>query len=405
MRQPLRLAATAAVLASLIAGTTSAQSLYGIDGPAATVIEFTGPPAGPCFYPAGPLISAWPTPLLGICPGTGPFPPPPGAIDGDIAVDRLTDTVYTSDGPTIASYTSTGVLIDSFPAPIFVVGMGFDSIAGVLWITDSVLVMAILPPPAPACLGPPPVVVLAPFPIAGPGLMPGPVTDIDWDTSTGSFWVCDSAGFVGNFLPGGAPGPFGIAPVVPGPCPLGVPLTGIAVDGAAPPGTFFVTDGFIVAYMLPGGAPAPPTFYATAPCSPVPGPPISGLAFAARAIAYGAPFGAGPPSLAATAQSVAPNPGYGLSTTGVPPGSFVLQYVAFGASCPPIPLPFPVYLALVPAPIALPPCVAGAGGGCAIPLPLPPLPPGLAITSQSFILTPLGPIEATAGIWATTSLP
>src|SRR5262245_15256908 len=90
----LALALGAALSAAVPA---AAQTLYTINGPAATIAEQTGPGAGPCGYPAGPGVSAFPTVVPYACPTVPAFAPPP-ALLGDVAVDRPGNIIWATNG-------------------------------------------------------------------------------------------------------------------------------------------------------------------------------------------------------------------------------------------------------------------------------------------------------------------
>lgn len=401
-------AALALGAAALCSPQLATQSIYGVSGPAAGIFEFTGPPAGACAYPSGPGVSAFPTAAPFLCPLPGPFGAAPFGL-GDVAVNRITDVIWASDGFVVGCYSRAGAPISGFPLPPGfvlpgpILGMGFDAPAGLLWLTDGAFAAAIAPPPPPGCAGPAPVIVIPPFPLPPAG----PWTDIDWDSTTGSLFACSAVGAVANVLPGGAAGPFGMFPGA-GPCALG-PLTGIAVDAAAPAGsgTLYLTDGAVRSRVLPPGVPAPPTFYTPVPCAPILGAPLAGLAFAARAIAYGASFPTPSLVMGSKGQSIAPNPAFGLTLAGAPPGSIAVCYAGFGAACPPLALPFPVYLTLAPAPLLLGGGLVGAGGGLGLGAPIPPFAPGLGIYAQWFLLPPIpaAPIWSTHALAFTTSAP
>ncbi|MBM3977248.1 MAG: hypothetical protein FJ299_09695 [Planctomycetes bacterium] len=385
-----------------LAGLASAQTLYSINGPAATVTEQTGPGLGPCGYPAGPGIGAFPTAVPYACPTVPAFPPPP-ALAGDVAVDRVGNLVWATNGFIFTAYTPGGAVVNSFALPAAflppgfgpVTGLGHDSATGFLWLCGAAAACAILPPPAPGC-GPLPILAVPPFPLPA---ATAPHTDIDWDPSTGSLFLSSAIpGMVANVLPGGAAGPFGIFPAG-APCGLGG-LTGIAVDHAAlaGTGTVYVTDGAIVARTAFPGVPAPPTFYSPAPCFPVLLPPASGLAFSAHGIAYGPATPAGVLTLAGIGQSVSPNPGFAVVTTGSPLASTVLTYYSATFTCPPIPFG----ANLINIGIAPPPTFLGAGLGGApvtIPAPLPPfLPIPGGVYLQSVAVTVGGAILMSNGL-------
>ncbi|TAJ21653.1 MAG: hypothetical protein EPO68_04345 [Planctomycetota bacterium] len=397
----MKLSPLSLLLALGAAAPAAAQTLYSINGPAATITEQTGPGLGPCGYPAGPGIGAFPTVVAYPCPTVPAFAAPP-ALPGDVAVDRVANLIWATNGFIVTAYTPAGGAVNSFPlAPALppgflpVTGMGHDAVAGVLWLSSAIGACAILPPPAPGC-GPLPIVVVPPFPLPA---ATAPHTDIDWDPSTGSLFVASAIpGMVANVLPGGAPGPFGIFPAG-APCALG-PLTGLAVDHAAPAGTatLYVSDGALVARTMFPGVPAPPTFYSPAPCFPVVFPPSSGLAFSAHGIAYGPATPPGVLALSGIGQSVSPNPAFAVLTTGAPIASTVLVYYSATFTCPPIPFG----ANLINIGIAPPPTFLGAGPGGApvtIPAPLPPfLPIPGGVYLQSVAVTGGGAILMSNGM-------
>ena len=366
--------------------TVEAQSLYTYDV-AATAIEHTGPPGGPCAYPNGPIVSGFPA-IAGPCVAPGPALPPLG----DVTVDVTTNLVYVSDGPLIGVYTTAGVHLGSHPSPLApITGMGVDGVAGLLWITDGIMYGA-LPLPLPLC-GPIAPFAVGPFPAPIGAFFAAPLGGLDWDPITGTLWGCDFAGLVGNFFPGPAspPGPFGLFPVPPLPCPLVPPLLGIAVDRAGPAGLIYVTDGVTVSHMLPGGAPAPPTFYTPVPCYPVPAPPpVAGLAFTGHQITYGVGGNnlAGPiPVIGSIGNSYPGNPAYGVTLSGATPGSVAYLKFSMGSSCPPLPvLGVPVYIAVPRFTATV--MVVGGGGTAAFASPIPAaFPVGLPVHLQWAVLS------------------
>lgn len=377
-----------------LASAAAAQSLYGLVAETGTVAEFTGPPDGTCFYPDGPIVSTFPYVVPFVCPLPGPTPP--GGLLGDIAVDMVADTIWVTDGFTLGEYTPGGAPISGFPVPPILVsaltGLGFDSALGILWITDGFSAAAIAPPPAPGCGGPAPAVVVPPF--ALPAITAG-YTDIEWDSATGSLFLSTGSTFVANLMPGGALGPFGFFPAGLT-CGFVGLLQGIAVDGAAPPGsgTHYVASAFGFApYELPGGAPAPPTFYTTASCLVVPTTSLVGLAFAAHAIRYGAPSPPGGPTIAGLGQSLTPNPAFAVSVTGAPVPSVGL--VAYSASFLCLPLPLGTALLFIGPPVFVLGSLAGPGG--VLPAPLP---PGLPVPGSLFLQAAF--LDLSAMTFATT---
>jgi len=362
-RQFISFAALSVLLLAL-APVSIGQTLYGIDGPGGSVWEFEATAPGvPCAQPNPLGAPPWPYlfPPPATCPPgsptPGPFPGPgPGGILGDIALNTVTDTVFVTDGFVISEHVGdppcgvvppAGTMLNSFISPLpGLTGMGFDSAAGILWVTDGLFIMGLLPSPPGTCA--PPAVAFPPF-IAVLPPFAGILTDITWDPFTGTFWACDTAGFVHNILIGGLPAgpPF---PVAPGPCfPAGpAVLQGIAYDRATPSPIgspiprVFVTDGFMVAYLDIGGAPsAPPgNFYAPMPCTLWPGPPTSGLAMSSHGGTYGFPRVA--TTLTTFGESILGSGTFGVEFTGTAPGSTVFAVVGFsfpgpGFFCPPAP--------------------------------------------------------------------
>jgi hypothetical protein len=377
-----------ALVLALVAGAAGAQSLYTFSP--GGVVEFTGPPAGPCVYPNGPVIGAFP-PIAVPCFAPGP----PVAPFGDVAVDPTTDTIYVTDGPVIGVYTSAGAHLGSVPpiapfAPLS--GMGIDGGGGILWITDGFLYGGIALPFL-LCGAPPPVAI-GPFPVPIGPFFAGPIGDIDWDPGTGSLFACDAAGLVGNFFPGPAspPGPFGIFPVAPGPCPpLAPPLYGIAVDRTLPgTGTIYVTDGLTISYLVAPGVPAPLTFYTTAFCYPTPAPPpLSGLAFAGRQITYGAGannLGGPVPTIGSVGQTWVGNPAYTMTLAGALPGAIAhLKYSPMPLCPPPIIVGLPLYLMPPLATAVIVP--VGLAGTASFTAPIPPaFPIGLNVYLEWVVL-------------------
>ncbi len=394
----------AAVLFALaFAASTHAQALVGFDGAAPAVVEFTGP-AGACGYPTGPVLGAFPTAAPFICPIAGPAPLPLG----DVAVDRIADTVFVTDGVIITEYTAAGAPVNGFivaglgivPGPL--TGLGYDPLAGMLWITDGVFAAGILPPPPPGCAAP--LVAVPAFPLAAAGL----VTDIAWDPLTGSLFMCDLGGAITNVFPGGAPGPFGAFPAAAGGC-FGVApgLQGIAVDTSGPPGVLYVTDGLVVSYLLAVGAPAPPTFYSSAPCSATPAL-LNGLAFTARPINYGTgadTTGLLPPVAGAIGQSWSGNGGFALTLTGSVPGSFARAlYSVGGPLCPAVPV-LGLPLLIAPPINRLGTVPVSAVGFATVPASLATVPPGISVFTQWVAITPVPSLQVSNGLEFTTTLP
>jgi len=260
---------------------------------------------------------------------------------------------------------------------------------------------------------------IGPFPVPIGPIFAGPITDIDFEGTTGSLLACDGAGTIGSFMPGAVPlvGPYGFFPLPPVPCPLGPALTGIAFDKALPgTGTFYVTNGVLVRRSLPGGAPPPATFYAPLFYAPVPtAAPVVGLAYAGRMITYGA--GADSTALAApvigsVGQSFVGNAGFTVTLAGSVPLARALLRTTFAPACPAgLVRGVPFYLAGRPFLGATGPrflmtnTLVGAAGGAAYLSPIPPaMPPGVTCFVQWLVLTPVS-FQVTAGAALTTRIP
>ena len=353
MKRMLSVLVLCALATLSLSPSLRSQTLLDHNAVGATVFETTGPPAA-CGFPTGPFVAAFPTLApFAACPGTAGPAPFVVPFIGDVATNRATNTIWVTDGFTFTEYVGSGPAYGTpvrnfvlplglaLPAPV----TGMDVVlppfvaAPILLVTDGALVAGILPPPAPGCV--PPAVAIPAFPVPG-GLM----TDLAWSPTTGSFWVCNAAGIVSNWLLGGAPGPGGIFPVAPGPpCGLLPLLTGIAVDVSTPnafgsPLELYATDGAAVARFTIGGAPGPvPTFYSPLFCFPTATPPLNGLGFSLHPIAYGVgtdPLLLPPPVMAATGQSCTPSGPMTLTLAGAAPGMCALFY-GLAPACPPIP--------------------------------------------------------------------
>jgi hypothetical protein len=279
------------VLALAVSGA-SAQSLYGVDGAGATAMELTGPSTLPCGYPNGPVLFSWPYIQLAPCPPMQPYPTLPPNVLGDITTNRKSDTAFVSDGKNIGEFTSTGVELNVMSVGTLgisaVTGLGYDTMAGRLWVSDGNMIYAMTPSAPGSCLPP---VITSSFAPAGLGF----VTDVSWHSPTSVLYACDVAGRIAGYTAAGV--------LVAGPwlasasgCPLGLPLVGIAADtsSACPGGLtrLYVTDGFTVDYQFVGGIPGPAKFYTPFNCYPWSSAPTQGLEYVARPITYGT--GTGP---------------------------------------------------------------------------------------------------------------
>src|SRR5437868_588628 len=142
-----------------LCAAVSAQSVWGVNGPAVAAERMTGPAAGPCAgYPSGPITGGFAYfPRAACGPVAGPFPAP-GPI-GDIAIDRDNDTVWITDGISLTNYTRAGAVIRTFmqgvlPGPLTGLGWGVTPAGPALFITNGMFAAGIAPPPPPGCAAP-----------------------------------------------------------------------------------------------------------------------------------------------------------------------------------------------------------------------------------------------------------
>ena len=389
---------------AMLAGAVRAQSLYEVDAfGTMTWDEFTGPPVA-CGYPSGPLLASFPYQQPVPCFMINPIPA--GTIFGDVTDNMMTDRVYVTDGKAVAEYAAnTGVQSNVMPvAGVFgtqpLTGLGYNSLANVLWLTDGGTVFGVTPSAPGSCAAPAP--AFAPFPHVGPGL----ATDVTWVPAFGIVAVCDTQGFVTGYTPGGA---VAIPPYFAGgACGLGVGLTGIAADtatGCASPQVVSLTNGVGVSRINRfTGAPVAPTFYQTATCGAVPMPFTAGLAYAARPIHYGVGSG---PTLGAKGQSCLPNPGFALTLSGGPAAGNAFLLVGATPACPSLTLlGQPLYLFPIASIIGPFPVV---GGTLTLPAALGPpsatFPCGLSVYAQWFVKSSTGIWKSSNGLEFSFSLP
>ncbi|RKY18648.1 MAG: hypothetical protein DRQ55_12775 [Planctomycetota bacterium] len=330
-----------------LSGLTSpslGQTLLGSDGSSMSAWEFTPAQANPCPQP---------TPLLANCAYNLPFcgtPGPsfaqPGTFLGDIADDPITDSFYLTDGFIIEQYTLDAPCatplacapLNAFLAPSFMgplSGMGFDNSGGVvapsgtplLWLTDGMNIAAIAPGPPGSCAY---TLVFGPCVPLIPG--GGRMTDISWDPTTGTLWVCDAFGMVHNILPTPCTVLSSFSALAA--CGLTPGLTGIAYDGGTTPApptppalpALWLTDGLSMGRVDITGAPAAPTFGAPNACFPTPAF-LNGLALTQHSFGYGNPriFA----RLDSYGQASTPGPTFGLEVYGAPTGAnawLILNY-------------------------------------------------------------------------------
>ncbi len=413
MRRCLAFPFLATVALSLCARAVDAQDLVTLEGIIPSAGEFTihGPNA--CGYP-NPDHFVWFMPDYGWpCGSLAPFLPPPTGITGDVALDKIRDVVWGTDGVQLSAY-SAGVVITSVsvaPGTLLtgtITGLGFDSENDRLWLTDGTDAVAIAPPSGACPMLGAPVVGPIGLPLGGTQAL-----DIDWDSWTDSLWITDTAGTVLNVTTTGAIGPKGFFNPTSCGFPGNGPLPGIAFDSAT--GTLWVTDGLAMVNLTTSGAAAPPTFYApSGPCCtpPPPGPPsrMAGLAFSPRPLAYGsgcATVGS-VPSIGFTGSfSTSPNPAFGITLSGAQPNSPAALLIGVGAPCP--------GLAWGPCEVLVTPIVfvftanTDASGNAAKALPIPAFAPatapiGTTVMAQWLVLPGVGR-QTTEGLEFTLSTP
>lgn len=319
---------SALVITGLTLPSAHGQKLFGGDQITGGLTVFTPASGGTCPQPDSDRDIC----TLGVvCPGAVPPGPTVGTLHGDVATNRLTNTVFVTDGATINEYAgdkscSVSTLkctpIDNFRAPSFMgplTGMGIDSSGGtitpvgtaVIWVTDGIVITGLVQ--AAGCL--PPTVVSGPFlpAVGGPS---GTLTDVSWDPLTGTLWLCDSFGLVHNiFIGGGSASPsFLITGTF---CGLAAPLTGLAFDTSTtatapiPAGApkMYVTDGSTVAYITAVGTPGGGTFSNPKTCTPT-NHLLNGLALAGYGLNYGTPRVSA--TIGSFGDSSTPGPTWGL---------------------------------------------------------------------------------------------
>jgi len=394
---------------AVLAMSASAQTVFGHDATGAAV-ELQTPPLGPCAYPGkGPMLGSFPTSVDFGCPLPGAVTPAAVPL-GDVAFDKVTDTVWVTDGLVIGNYTATGAPLSGFDLPVGfalpgpVTGMGFDPLAGELWITDGTMATCLVPPRAPGCTQP--VIAMAPFPLP----IGAAATDIEWDPFTASLWVCDTGGMITNVLPGGTLGPMGAFPAAGTGCVLALPLQGLAVDTTVA-STLYVTDGFLMSRVrvsapgIPVAAPA--TFYAPVSCYIAGGPPLNGLAFTGHGINFAEGLddaGAQAPRIGSIGNAYLGNPVFCIKLTGSVPGSLAFCFYSSGqALCPPSTL-FGLPALLLP-PRRLGVALIDGDGSATLGVPVGSIPIGTPIWLQWLAVTPLPSTQVSDGLAITIGLP
>ncbi len=398
-----------AAAAFVLSPSASAQSVWGVNGPGTLAMDTAGPPVGPCSYPKGPLIGGFNYTVPFGCPIAGPFPPPfvAAMAVGDIAIDRVLDRVWITDGATITGYTKGGAAFASIPnplpAPLTGLGWGVNPLGpagSALWITDGTFAAA-LATPAIGCGALP--FAIAPFLVTFPGL----ATDIDYDPLSGTLFMSNLNGAVSNQTIFGGFGPFGVfVPAVP--CGALGPLVGLAIDTASCK-SMFVTNGGAMARVDFFGAPAPVTFYAPLPCWPWGGAATSGLAFDATPIHYAKGCNpTGPvPTIDTIQEALTPNPGFGITLSGAVPGGGAFLLLGVAPACPMVPVGFGCVIAEFPLAALVGPIPVPATGNVGLPAPIPPGLgcSGLAAYVQWLVAKPAGGLETTDALHIQPALP
>jgi len=354
-------------------------------------------PLPPSIVDNAPLFPAVPPPYL-------PFVAPPPlaaafpALSGGTDVNRLTGTVWVTDGLTVVNLTTAGAILGLFPVPPAVGplnGLAVNPFAGTLWVTTGFAIANLTPAG----------VVLGIFPLP-PALTPA--TGIAYDTYAvgGALYVVTAAGAVGMFPPGPVPPGFlffapGVLlpPAVPGP----PTYTGLGFDTSVPPpGRVLVAAApppigpAVLALPLPLGGPSVPVVPF------LPGGAPAGIGMDPQPLSvtptYACPY-AGPVLGSAGGWPVVPNPVFALTITapaGVPtcPTTWYLA-LSVGVFLPGIPLGPSVcgLLHLLPPVVFLASGPFIPPGPVVVPVPIPPgFPPGLAVYFQAVAFCdPLAP--------------
>ncbi|QDU68736.1 hypothetical protein [Engelhardtia mirabilis] len=377
------------LFATLAAAAASAQTLYTLHG--SFVDEQVGS-AGPCGYPNGPYQGSFQTLAPFGCATVGTLPAPPSLL-GDVAVDRVGDRIWVTDGPTITGYAvGGGTPLASFGfgavLPTFgpLTGLGCDGASGILWVTDGVRAAGLLPPTT-GCAA-----FLAVPSWTLPDLFTT-YTDVDRDPVSGDLYFSSASGIVVVQPPGG--GPFeSFAPAVTGALP---PHYGIAIDHSAGAGTstLLLTDGALIERVAPGGA--PPTFYWPQPVTPVVFGATCGLAYSAHGITFGTAFPPVGPVHDSRGQSTSPAPGFELGLFGGPAGAPAFFFLANQPNCPSTPL-LGGQLWIAPSATQVGQGLVPASGDLLFPAPIPPfLPTPLTLYTQVLVF------DAGSASWKVTN--
>jgi len=291
-----------------------AQRVVAYDPFAGTLAE-TQPPTAilPALTPPQPAY-----PSVPVLPAPGALVP----VTADATTNTITGITWFTNGVLLASMPS-----PSFPAPGPVVppfaiapavlamvggavtGIALDPIANIMWLCGMPgVVVGVVPVP-----GTP--VAVPPFPLLFPT---GPLAGLEWDGMSGSLLAVDVAGIVYRFLPGGAP----VAPpIVGGALAIG-PAGDVAIDKSG-----IANAAGVRAIWVSFG---PMAMDVTMPSPPFPlGVPVApGLAYLPRPASNppvgGCACGAMLPLWNHRGPMTAGNAGFGLSLSGLAPGQLTL---------------------------------------------------------------------------------
>jgi hypothetical protein len=400
----LYLSFTAAVALAVLTAPAHSQAVYLLDtvggAGAPLVVHHTGGPGpGPCAYPNGPYLHPAFAATAGACPGpAGPVTTGYPGLEGDIAVNQVTDRIWVAGHAEVGEYEPGGAQFGGFtnPLPGPIKGLGCDSAAGRLWITDGIEYGRVVP----VCGGAP-AFDIGPF----PSPLTVTMTDIAWDPATATVWAAFADGTISNMVPGAPPTCVFDAKLV----GLGAPLTGLDVDTttpgfASPAQVIMATDGLQIARIDvtsacsgAGVALAPPTFAFPNALFPVAGGPVSGLAFSAQGTSFGG--GSGPDIGYAGHSHVGST--HNIHLFGALPGQAGL-FLDFGALCP---APLFKGLPLHVAPLAVIGPIPHTGTVLSVPATIPATAPiGVELFLQWFNKVGPGVWQSTPGMVITTSL-
>lgn len=367
-------------------------------------------PAQGCTQASIPPWSLMSTQLTP-CGPLGPIGvPAPDERFGDFAANRTTEELWVTDGNVFVSYslrTSLQVppaVLRCFTAPGW--GRGLGCTAGlpgadVLWLTNGTRIRGVVPPAGPGL----------PFDLFGsngflvPSLPAGAViNDLDYDSTTGTLWLADSAGFVREIVPGGAPGPN--APFQPDSIGHGIcgttippgPVVGIAVETTSAAGTVLIVASGLVKRFLPSGVLAPQESHA-GPCMAL-SSYQAGIAFAPRPIPLDTVTGASNQFGAFLGNS-----GGFVATHTFAPGATHVLVASLLPLCPPQPIPNTfVWLYLDPGSmVVLGNAAPPPGVPAAVPFGYPPLAGGLTLFLQWGVLDANGAIHSSDPMQLQTS--